>query len=139
MDPYLYWILTAIALVIVELVTGTFYLLVLAIAAAGGGALAYARFPFGAQAGLATLIAVLGVILVSRYRVKVSKATDINAIDVGHRVTLDSWVNEAEGLARVRYRDTLWDAKVLGERGSGTTFYIRGVDGSTLQIAPERG
>jgi membrane protein implicated in regulation of membrane protease activity len=39
----------------------------------------------------------------------------------------------------VRYRGTLWDAKVLGERGSGTSFYIRGVDGSTLQIAPERG
>jgi len=31
LDPYLYWILTAIALVIVELLTGTFYLLVLGI------------------------------------------------------------------------------------------------------------
>ena len=138
MDPYLYWILTAIALVIVELLTGTFYLLVLGVAATGGAALAYFGLPLGAQAGFATAIAVLGVVWVSRYRAKVSNDTSINAIDVGHRVTLDSWVNEAEGLARVRYRDTLWDAKVVGERGSGTSFYIRGVDGSTLQIAPER-
>ena len=128
----------AVALVIGELLTGTFYLLVLGIAATGGAALAYFGLPLGAQAGVATAIAILGVILVSRYRAKVSKDTSINAMDVGHRVTLDSWVNEAEGLARVRYRDTLWDAKVVGERGSGTTFYVRGLDGSTLQIAPER-
>ena len=138
MDSYLYWILMAVALVIGELLTGTFYLLVLGIAATGGAALAYFGLPLGAQAGVATAIAIPGVVLVSRYRAKVSKDTGINAIDVGHRVTLDSWVNEAEGLARVRYRDTLWDAKVVGERGSGTTFYVRGLDGSTLQIAPER-
>ena len=80
----------------------------------------------------------LGVVFVSRYRASVTKDTGINAIDVGHRVTLDSWVNETEGLARVHYRGTLWDAKVIGDRGSGTTFYIRGVDGSTLHVAPER-
>lgn len=138
MDSYLYWILAAIALVIVELLTGTFFLLVLGVAAAGGAALAYLGMPLGVQAAVATAVAILGVIVVWQYRVKASRQAGINAIDVGHRVTLDSWVNEAEGLARVRYRDTLWDAKVVGERGSGTTFYIRGMDGSTLHIAPER-
>jgi membrane protein implicated in regulation of membrane protease activity len=138
LDSYLYWILTAIALVIVELLTGTFFLLVLGVAAAGGAALAYFGMPFGVQAGVATAVAILGVLLVWQYRVKASKQAGINAIDVGHRVTLDSWVNEAEGLARVRYRDTLWDAKVVGDRGSATTFYIRGMDGSTLHIAAER-
>lgn len=139
MDSYLYWTLTAIALVIVELLTGTFFLLVLSIAAAAGGVLAYLGMPLTTQATVAVAVAVLGVIVVWQYRVRATKGTAINAIDVGHRVTLDSWVNEAEGLARVRYRDTLWDAKVVGDRGSGTTFYIRAVDGSTLQIAPERG
>ncbi len=138
MDSYLVWILTAITLVIVELLSGTFYLLVLGIAAAGGAALAYGGLPFWAQASFATLISVLGVVFVHHYRVRVKSAGTINAIDVGHRVTLDSWVNESEGLARVHYRGTLWDAKVLGERGTGTSFYIRGVDGSTLHVAPER-
>ena len=30
----------------------------------------------------------------------------------GHPVTLDSWVNRGDRLARVRYRDALWDAVV---------------------------
>ena len=138
MDQYVMWILTAIALVIVELLTGTFFLLVLGVAATGGAALSYAGSPLWAQAGFATLIAVLGVVFVQRYRNGVKTSGSINAIDVGHRVTLESWINESEGLARVHYRGTLWDAKILGERGAGTTFYIRGVDGSTLHIAPER-
>ena len=59
MDSYLYWIMTAIALVIAELLTGTFYLLVLGIAATGGAALAYFRLPLGAlfcRAALAGLL-----------------------------------------------------------------------------------
>jgi membrane protein implicated in regulation of membrane protease activity len=138
MDPYLYWILTAITLVIVELLTGTFYLLVLGVAAAAGGALAYFNLPFWMQAAFATFIAALGVVLVHRYRANAPHPlVGGNAIDVGHRVTLQSWINESEGLARVSYRGTLWDAKVIGERRTGTTFYIRGVDGSTLHIAAE--
>ncbi len=138
MDPHLYWILTAIALVIVELLTGTFYLLMLGMAAAGGAALAYGDFPFGAQAGFATAIAVAGVVFVHHFHARNKKPGDPgNAIDVGQRVTLESWVNESQGIARVHYRGTLWDAKVIGERASGTTYYIRGVDGSTLHIAAQ--
>lgn len=138
MDSYLYWILTAIALVIVELLSGTFYLLVLAVASAGGGALAYFGFPFFAQAAFATVVAVIGVVFVHHYRVRAgTDGSNSNAIDVGQRVTLESWVNEPQGLARVHYRGTLWDAKVMGEGRLGKTFYIRSVDGSTLHIAPE--
>ena len=137
MEPYVYWILTAIALVIVELLTGTFYLLVLAVAAAAGSALAFIGMAFWTQAAVATAIAVLGVLLVHRYRVSSPSAAGSNAIDVGHRVTLESWINEAEGIARVHYRGTLWEARVIGERGTGNTFYIRGLDGSTLHIAAQ--
>ena len=135
MQPYVWWILIAIALVIVELTTGTFYLLVLGVAAAGGAALAYFGMPFWMQAGFATLIAALGVVFVHHYRAANASTTGSNAIDLGQRVTLESWVNEAEGIARVHYRGTLWDAKVIGPRASSTTYYIRGVDGSTLHIA----
>ena len=138
MDPYLYWILSAIGLVIVELLTGTFYLLVLGIAAGAGATLAYFGFAFGAQAGFATAIAVAGVAFVHHFHARNKKGGGaINAIDVGQRVTLESWINEAQGLARVHYRGALWDAKVVGERGDGKVFYIRGMDGSTLHIAAQ--
>jgi membrane protein implicated in regulation of membrane protease activity len=135
-DLYLYWIVAGIVLVIVELLTGTFYLLVLGVAASGGAALAYFGLPFAAQAALATAIAVIGVVIVHRYRARLHSPTAA-PMDVGQRVTLDSWVNEAEGLARVRYRGTLWDAKVTGSRRAGTSFYIRSIDGSTLTIEAE--
>ena len=138
LDTYLVWMLVAIAFAVVELLTGTFYLLVLGFAAAAGSAAAYVGLPMWAQAASAAVVAIVGAALVQRYRAGVKSAGRINAVDVGHRVTLDSWVNEAAGLARVHYRGTLWDAKVIGERGVATTFYIRGVDGATLHIAPER-
>jgi len=138
-EPYIIWILAAIALVIVELLTGTFYLLVLGVAAMAGAALAWFGLGFSVEAVVASIVGVLGVVLVHRYRVSHGQTPgSINAIDVGQRVTIESWVNETDGLARVHYRGTLWDAKVMGERGAGTTFYIRSVEGSTLHIAPER-
>ena len=136
MQPHVYWILIAIALVVTELVSGTFYLLVLAIAAAAAAMLAWLGLNLAAQAGFATAVAVVGVVLVHRFRVRSgSTSSGSNAIDIGQRVTLESWVNEAEGLARVTYRGTSWDARVVGARALGTAYYIRGIDGSTLHIA----
>ena len=134
--PYVQWLLVAIVLVIAELLTGTFYLLVLGIAAAVGAAVAWFGIGFPAQAAFATAVGVLGVIAVNRYRVaRPTALTGSNAIDVGQRVTLLSWINEAEGLARVSYRGALWDARVIGERASGATYYIHALDGNTLHIA----
>ena len=136
MQPYVHWILVAIALVVVELLTGTFYLLVLGLAAAAGALLAYIGQPFALQAACATAVAAAGVFFVHRYRVRtVAGAPGGNAIDIGQRVTLESWLDEAQGLARVSYRGTLWDARLVGQRGDGIVYYIRGVDGSTLRIA----
>lgn len=139
MNPTVYWILTAIALVVAELLTGTFFLLVLGVAAFAGAALSWLGMPLAVQAVAATLIGVLGVVLVQRYRARAPKAgTSGNAIDIGQRVTLQSWINESEGLARVSYRGALWDARIVGAREAGGMYYIRGIDGSTLHVAAER-
>ena len=45
-DSFLVWLIAGFALVIVELVTGTFYLLVLGVAAFAGAGLAYAGAVF---------------------------------------------------------------------------------------------
>ena len=33
-----------------------------------------------------------------------------DSLDVGHTVLLESWVSEADGVAKVRYRNATWDA-----------------------------
>ena len=134
-NPHVYWIVAAIVLVIIELLTGTFYLLVLGVAAAGGAALAYFGFGFPLQAGVASVVAVIGVLAVNRYRATLKSAPGAsNSMDIGQRVTIDSWINESEGLARVRYRDALWDARVVGTRRDATSYYIRSIDGNTLTV-----
>jgi membrane protein implicated in regulation of membrane protease activity len=66
--------LTAIALVIVELLSGTFYLLVLAIAAGSAAALAYFGFTFSAQAGFATVLAVAQITAEREKRALIAKS-----------------------------------------------------------------
>ena len=136
MEPYWWWAIAGIALVIAELITGTFYLLVIGIAALVGAAAAYLNYSFGIQAVIAAAIAIVGVTLVTRFRHSQASAPSVS-LDVGQSVVLDSWVNEQDRLARVRYRNAVWDAKVLDAQGveTGRTLYITHVDGNTLHVS----
>ena len=64
-------------------------------------------------------------------------------LDVGGMVTLESWVDRGAGLAKVRYRDALWEARVAHEPGQpvpepGATLYIRNLAGSLLEVSAGR-
>ncbi len=60
--------------------------------------------------------------------------------DVGQPVTWESWLNEPDRLARVRYRGASWDARVVGECTAqpGEMLYISAVNGNTLEVAKIR-
>lgn len=143
MSPYLYWILAGFLLLIVEMTSGTFYLLVLGLAAFAAALSAWAGASFGAQAGIAGLVALAGVGVVWKMRAGDTPAVSGNALDVGGRVTLDSWVDRATGVANVHYRDALWEAKVVQLPGQqapepGAALYIRNVAGSVLEVSAAR-
>ena len=136
MEPYILWLVVGIVLVIVELVTTTFYLLVLGAAAFAATLVAYFGLGAWPQAAIAAAVAVAGVAVVYRYRSKLSIKEGTNSLEYGQMVALDSWVNEPEGMARVKYRGAVWDAAVVGERiKDATTFYVCGTEGSTLKIS----
>ena len=124
MEPYWWWAIAGIALVIAELITGTFYLLVIGIAALAGAAAAYLNYSFGIQAVIAAAIAIVGVTLVTRFRHSQASAPSVS-------------LDEQDRLARVRYRNAVWDAKVLDAQGveTGRTLYITHVDGNTLHVS----
>jgi membrane protein implicated in regulation of membrane protease activity len=138
-ETYWVWIIGGIALVVAELMSGTFYLLVLGIAAFVAGAVAWFGAPFLAQVVVAGAIAVAGVFWI-RSRRHALATPDMAPLDVGQPVTLHAWVNQADRAARVRYRDALWDAVIEGEaRGeAGEIFYITRIDGNTLRVAKHR-
>ncbi len=136
MDPYLIWVIAGIALVIAELASGTFYLLVIAFAAFAGAGMAYFQQSFWLAAVVAAAVAASGVIAVSRYRAP--RAARGNAsLDVGQTVVFEFWISEGERMARVRYRNSNWDARVLeaGVLETGRVLHIRSIDGNTLQVS----
>jgi membrane protein implicated in regulation of membrane protease activity len=143
MSNDIYWILAGFLLLIVEMTTGTFYLLVLGLAAFAAALAAWAGASFGVQAAVGSLVALGGVLVVWQMRSGDVAAVSSNALDVGAVVTLEHWVDRGAGLARVRYRDALWDARVslpLAEAGPepGASLYIRNVAGSVLEVSASR-
>jgi len=135
MEMYLLWAVTGIMLIIIEMLTSTFYLLVLGIAALVAAAAAWLGYSFWVQAVIIVAVAVAGVILVKRYRSKIQTPPG-QGFDIGQIVMLDSWISEADGLARVNYRNAQWEARVTGERiPDGKVFYIHAVDGNTLHVS----
>ena len=139
MDLSLAWLIAGFILVIAELATGTFYLLVLGVAAFAGAGVAYAGGALVWQSLVSAAVAVAGVVWVHQSR-KRTVASPMPGLDVGHPAAFDSWVNKGTGHARVKYRDALWDAHVAGDASGepGEILYIVSVDGNTLKVSKTR-
>ncbi|MBI2961618.1 MAG: NfeD family protein [Betaproteobacteria bacterium] len=139
MDDTVAWLIAGFVLVIAEMATGTFFLLVLGIAAFAGAGVAYAGFGFPLQSLVAAALAVAGVILAQRYR-KRAATPPMAGLDVGRPAVFQSWVDRSTGQARVKYRDALWDAVVSGDAAGepGEILVITSVDGNTLKVSKNR-
>ena len=133
------WAILGLTLVIVELVTGTFYLLVLGIAAFGAALAAWLGQPFGVQAVVAAAISGAGCYGVHVYRAKNAKQ-QMAPVDAGQPASFESWVDQAARLARVRYRGASWDALVDGDAAveSGAMLYVVSTNGNTLKVTSRR-
>ena len=141
MQPVLAWLLAGLLLVVVELMTGTFYLLILGLAAGIGSLIAFIGQPFWVQALTTALAAIIGGVLVNRYHRAANASSPRNTSnDIGETVTIESWVSEPQRLARVRYRGTVWDADVLGSDRieAGALLYVVATQGSRLKVSATR-
>lgn len=139
MEAYLLWLLAGLALVIAELVTGTFYLLVLGVAAFGAALAAWLGGGFPLQAITATGVAGVGAYFVHAYRAR-NAAQQMPSIDAGQPASFESWVDQAAGLARVRYRGASWDARLEGGDAPqpGAVLYVLAAEGNTLRVSARR-
>lgn len=139
MDHAVVWAVAGLVLVIVELVTGTFYLLMLGIAAFGAALAAWLGLTFAAQSIVAAVVAVVGCYGVHVYRAK-NRAQQMAPIDAGMPASFESWLDAGARLARVRYRGASWEARVEGREAiePGATVYVLAADGNTLRVAKNR-
>ena len=136
MSPWIWWMVLAFGLLILELVTGTFYLLVIAVALAAGGIANLAGAPFTAQLVVAAVIGFGGALWLrrSRFGRLASEGDALQNLDVGQIIRIESW--SAGNTARAQYRGAAWDVVLApGEDAAPGDFVIRSVQGSRLVVA----
>jgi membrane protein implicated in regulation of membrane protease activity len=138
MADYLLWLIAGLALIVIEVMTGTFYLLVLGIAAFAGALAAYFGADLLGQVACTGILAAMGVFGVHRWhQTQPAAARQDSSLDSGQAVILESWQDPNTKRVRVKYRDASWDAQLVGDTDVqlNDTLYICGARGSLLQVS----
>jgi membrane protein implicated in regulation of membrane protease activity len=124
-ESTIWWLLTGTA-VVLELLTGTFYLLMLAIGLAAGALSAHLGLGLTAQLVLAAVIGSVTTALL--YFLRRRRPTDPSVrslrsvnLDVGEIVTVDAW--QSDGTASVRYRGAQWQVITRSGQPEGSGSY----------------
>lgn len=137
MADWMMWLVAAGVLVALELFTGTFYLLMIAIGLGFGALAALAGMSGPVQTIAAGIVGVAATGLLHRSRfgrpAKPDAARDHNVnLDIGQHVSVAAW---NDGKARVMYRGALWDVE-LGHGASphAGDYRIVEVQGSRLIV-----
>jgi membrane protein implicated in regulation of membrane protease activity len=135
-EPYLAWAILGLILVIAELVTGTFYLVMLGVAAFGASAAAFLGYDFPVQSIVAAIVAGGGAYWVHLYRAR-NATRQMPPLDAGQPANFEAWIDRGARLARVRYRGAQWDAHVTGSETPepGSIVYVLSTQGNTLNVS----
>lgn len=138
MAAYWIWWIAAAALIAVELLTGTFYLLVVGLAVGCGGIAALFAAPVPLQWLIAGVLGVIGTMWLQRWKRGIAaKTPQQQALDIGGQVQVLSW--GPDRTARVAYRGSTWDAELAApDTPKVETMYIAGLRGSVLILADRR-
>lgn len=134
----LWWLATGAA-VLAELITGTFYLLMVALGLAAAAIAAHLGAPQWLQFLVAAIVGSASVLaLYARHKrrgetgPRVTANSDVNP-DIGSTVNVESW--NADGTATVRYRGANWTAIARsGDARSTGMHRIAEVVGSRLVV-----
>lgn len=137
MAPYIYWFLVALVLLMAEMATGTFYMLVLSIALAVGGGAAFFNLGVPLQLMFSAAAGIVGIILLRRAKAARPAEASSQNFDIGQPVQVIAW--HEDGTARVHYRGAEWDAEPeSADMPRAATLYIKAMRGSTLILTQHK-
>lgn len=143
MSNWMIWLVAAGVVVMLEIFTGTFYLLMISAGLAAGAGAAW----FGADVSIQLIVAgVVGAAATYALRrsnlgssKKIDAARDPNALlDIGKTILVDEWQfgNSGKSVARVMYRGAMWDVELeTGQESKPGAFTIHEIRGSRLIVA----
>ena len=142
-DSTVWWLLAG-TLVALELISGTFYLLMLAGGAAAGALAAHMGLSQTGQLVAAALVGGGAVAVWYKLRPRPQAGLparanrDVN-LDIGETVLVDQW--SPEGTAQIKYRGATWTVALAPEHAGAAApgqHRIQEVVGNRLVVAPVR-
>jgi membrane protein implicated in regulation of membrane protease activity len=133
----LFWWIGAGVLVVLEMTSGTFYLLMIAVGFVAAALAHIAGAGVDLQFGVAAVVALAAVMLLRRSRFgrrprkQASRNPDVN-LDIGQTLSVPAW---HERRARVNYRGAAWDVELaVGEPEDAQVYEIAELRGSCLVV-----
>jgi membrane protein implicated in regulation of membrane protease activity len=135
----LWWLLAGIA-VAAELITGTFYLLMVALGLAAAAVAAHLGLAAGPQLLVAAVVGGGATALWHWKRAREPRSAparenrDVN-LDIGERVHVSAW--NADRTTQVQYRGSSWQARLQpGAHAGAGEHRVAAVEGNWLVLAP---
>jgi membrane protein implicated in regulation of membrane protease activity len=134
------WFGLAVLALIGEVVTGTFYLLLVAVGLAAGGLAAVAGLGIEGELAICGVVVLAGLLILratgvlKRRGIDSARNADVN-LDIGQVVTVDDWGGART--ARVWYRGASWEAALApGVEPVAGEQVITEIRGSQLIVMP---
>ncbi|WP_300554449.1 NfeD family protein [Limnohabitans sp. Rim8] len=132
-DATMWWVLAGV-LVALELLTGTFYLLMLGLGAVAAALVAMTGLDLNTQLFTAAIVGGLGAVLLGQWR-KRQTTTPQEAqhqhLDLGATLQVDAW--DAQGTAQVKHRGAAWTAVLApGQTAAPGIYRIQAMAGNRL-------
>jgi len=134
-----FWWIAAGVLVVAELMTGTFYLLMIALGFLAGALVYEFGAPLDVQMMVAAAVGLAAVITLRRSRFgRRRRMTDASTdpgvnLDIGATLAVAAW---RDGRARTMYRGAEWDVELApGEPEDAPLYEIKAMRGSCLVVA----
>jgi membrane protein implicated in regulation of membrane protease activity len=138
MAGYVWWFVIGFGLLVAELLTGTFYLLVIAVAMGVAGIAALLGATFALQLVIAAAIGLGGSMWLrsTKFGKRLHERGDdrVQNMDIGQSVRVDQWTPTRT--ARAQYRGSTWDVELApGEQPVAGDFVIREIQANRLIVA----
>ncbi|NYT66285.1 NfeD family protein [Alcaligenaceae bacterium] len=133
------WFGAAALFLLMEMASGTFYLLLVALGLVASGTAEYLGLPLEWQIISGLIVSLVGLVVLHRCRKSkgyLPTQSDADVVqDVGQSVMVESW--DEHGMARVFYRGAHWSARIdVNQPVQPGEHYIHAVQGLTLIVRP---
>lgn len=128
------WLVLAGMVLIAELASGTFYLLMVSLGALVGALFSTMGFSLEVQVLLASVVAVVCTLLLIQVRKSklMGQEDHVVQLDVGNRVHVQAWVEGNR--THLQYRGATWSAESQDASPQLGLHEIVGVEGSLLKV-----